>query len=140
VIILDTDVLSGLMKPRPDEVLGKWVNEQPAYSVWTTAITVYEIRFGIDLLTTGRRKQQLEAAFARCLQDALQERILDFDRESANLAGAISARQRLAGTPLDFRDLEIAGIVAAHRATLATRNTRHFANLGIGVVNPWAGD
>jgi predicted nucleic acid-binding protein len=138
VTVLDTDVLSGLMKPEPDLALGAWINRQPTGSIWTTAITIFEIRFGIDLLPTGRRKDQLELAFARTLKEDLRERVLDFDSDSAREAGAMAARRQLAGRPVEFHDMEIAGIVAVHRATLATRNTRHFENLGIEVVNPWA--
>ena len=137
MIILDTDVVSGLMKPEPDLSLGGWMNRQPPESIWTTAITVFEIRFGIEVLPTGRRKDQLEIAFARSLKEDLQERILDFDRDAAREAGTMAARRQLAGRPLDFRDLEIAGIAAARRATLATRNTRHFSDLGIDLIDPW---
>jgi len=113
------------------------MNRQPPESIWTTAITVFEIRFGIEVLPTGRRKDQLEIAFARSLKEDLQERILDFDRDAAREAGTMAARRQLAGRPLDFRDLEIAGIAAARRATLATRNTRHFSDLGIDLIDPW---
>jgi hypothetical protein len=138
VIILDSDVLSGLMRPVPDILLGAWMNRQPPESVWITAITIFEIRFGIDLLPTSRRKNQLEISFARCVQEDLQERILDFDREAARTAGEMAARRQLGGRAVEIRDIEIAGIVATRRATLATRNIRHFANLGIDLVDPWA--
>ena len=138
MIILDTDVLSGLMRPVRDVELGGWINQQPVESIWTTAITFFEIRFGIDLLPQGRRRTLLETSFARCFQEDLQEHIVDFDREAAREAASMSARRQLAGRPVEIRDIEIAGIVAAHHATLATRNVRHFENLGIEVVNPWA--
>jgi predicted nucleic acid-binding protein len=137
VIILDTDVVSGLMKPVPDLLLGEWMNRQPSESIWTTAITIFEIRFGIELLPAGRRKDQLEIAFVRSLKADLQEHIVDFDRDAAHEAAAMAARRQAIGRPIEFRDIEIAGIVASRRATLATRNMRHFEGLRIELVNPW---
>ncbi len=137
MIILDTNVLSALMKRGSDFTVDNWLDRQRAELLWTTTITVFEIRFGIDLLAFGRQKQHLEIAFARCLKDDLQERILDFDRGAAHEAATMAAQRQLAGRPVEFRDMEIAGIAAARRATLATRNTRHFDNLGIDLTNPW---
>ena len=137
MIILDTNVLSVLMKRGTEFTVDNWLDRQNAELLWTTTITVFEIRFGIDLLASGRQKQQLEIAFARCLKDDLQERILDFDRDAAREAATMAARRQLAGRPVEFRDMEIAGIAAARRAPLATRNTRHFENLGIELVDPW---
>lgn len=137
MIVLDTNVFSVLMRREPDAILTEWMNQQPIGSVWTTSITILEIRFGIDLLPAGRRRVQLEMAFARNLKEDLQERILDFDREAAYKAAALAAQRQLVGKPIEFRDIEIAGIVASRRATLATRNTRHFEDLGIDLIDPW---
>jgi toxin FitB len=137
VIVLDTNVLSALMMRGTEFLVDHWLDRQDAESLWTTAITVFEIRFGIDRLASGRQKQQLEAAFARSLEADLQERILDFDRDAAHEAAAMAARRQAIGRPVEFRDLEIAGIVASRRATLATRNMRHFEGLRIELVNPW---
>ncbi len=125
------------MKRGTDFTVDNWLDRQLAELLWTTSITVFEIRFGIDLLASGRQKQQLEIAFANCLEDDLKGRVLDFDREAAREAGTMAARRQLAGRPLDFRDIEIAGVVASRRATLATRNTRHFEDLGIELIDPW---
>jgi predicted nucleic acid-binding protein len=137
VIVLDTNVFSVLMRREPDATLTEWMNQQPIGSVWTTSITILEIRFGIDLLPVSRRRVQLEMAFARNLKEDLQERILDFDREAAYGAAALAARRQLTGRPIEFRDMEIAGIIASRRATLATRNTRDFEDLGIELIDPW---
>jgi toxin FitB len=138
MIILDTDVLSALMRGRPDPGVVAWLDEQPGESIWTTAITVFEIRFGLALLAPGLRRRRLEEAFARALAEDLEGRVIPFDQEAASEAAARAAERRNAGRPVDFRDLEIAGVVAARRATLATRNTRHFQGLGIPLVDPWA--
>lgn len=138
MIILDTNVLSALMLREPDPTVIAWLDRQPAESVWTTAVTVFEIRFGLDLLAPGRRKRQLEDAFTRALDEDLQGRVLAFDQEAALVAARHAAKRRTAGEAVDFRDIEIAGIVSARRATLATRNVRHFQDVGIELVDPWA--
>ena len=138
MIVLDTNVLSALMQRETDPAVVAWLDLQPSESVWTTAVTVFEIRFGLDLLAPGRRRRQLEDAFSRALDEDFQGRILPFDREAAQEAGGRAAERRAVGKPVDFRDIEIAGIVSARRATLATRNARHFQDLRIELVDPWA--
>ncbi|MGH7925217.1 MAG: type II toxin-antitoxin system VapC family toxin [Candidatus Binatus sp.] len=138
MIVLDTDVLSAVMRREPDPTVVAWLDRQPYESVWTTAVTIFEIRFGLELLAPGRRRRQLEDAFARYLDEDFEGRILPFDDEAAREAASRAAERRAAGKPVDFRDIEIAGIVSATRAKLATRNTRHFLDLGIELVDPWA--
>lgn len=138
MIILDTNVLSALMRARPEARVAAWLDRQPGQSVWITAITVFEARFGIALLAPGRRRREIEDAFAKVLREDLEERVLDFDAASADRAGALAAQRRRSGRPVDFRDVQIAGIALARRATLATRNVRHFEELSVPVVNPWS--
>jgi predicted nucleic acid-binding protein len=137
VIILDTNVLSALMRSPPEPIVVAWLDRQPAESVWITSITVLEARLGLMLLPRGSRRRALENAFARVLQDDLENRVLDFDMAAADAAAALAAERSRAGRPGDLRDTQIAGIAIARRATLATRNVRHFADLRIPVVNPW---
>jgi predicted nucleic acid-binding protein len=137
VILLDTNVLSELMRREPDARVVAWLDAQPAESVWTTAITVFEIRTGIDLLAAGRRQRELEAAFARLLADDLEGRVQSLDQPAALAGGAIAARRQSAGRTVEIRDTLVAGIAAARRATLATGNTRHFEDLEVELVNPW---
>ena len=126
------------MQSEADPAVVAWLDLQPSESVWTTAVTVFEIRFGLELLAPGRRKRQLEDAFSRALDEDFQGRILAFDAEAAENAASRAAERRAVGKTLDFRDIEIAGIVSARRAALATRNVRHFIDLGIELVDPWA--
>ena len=137
MIVLDTNVLSALMQRRPAPEVAAWLDALPAESIWITAITVFEVRFGLDLLAAGRRRNELEAAFTASLAEDFEGRVLAFDQSAAEAAGRIAASQRRQGRALEVRDVEIAGIVAARKATLATRNTRHFEGLGISLVNPW---
>ena len=137
MIVLDTNVVSALMRRDPDAIAVSWLDRQPPESVWTTAVTVFEVCFGLELLPPGRRRRRLEEAFARALVEDFEGRVLAFDQVAAREAGAIAAKSRRAGRLVEIRDVQIAGIVAARRATLATRNTRHFDTLGITIVNPW---
>lgn len=114
-----------------------WLDRQPAESIWITSITLFEARFGLALLPSGRRRQRLESAFARLLQQDLENRVLDFDSAAAIEAASLEAARRKRGQPVDMRDTQIAGIAPARHATLATRNVRHFADLKISIVDPW---
>ena len=137
MIILDTNVLSALMRTRPDAEVAAWLDQQPAESVWITAVTVFEARFGIALLAPGRRRQEIEKAFTKMLSEDLEGRVLDFDQASAERAATLAAVRQRSGRPVDFRDTQIAGIALARHGTLATRNTKHFEDLSVPVINPW---
>lgn len=139
MIILDTNVLSTLMNSRPDVAVAAWLDRQPTESIWITSITVFESRLGLALLPDGRRRQLLEAAFEQIVAVDLDDRVLDFDRGAAAAAAALAAYRQRAGKPVDMRDTQIAGIAVSRRATLATRNVRHFADLQVPVVDPWDG-
>jgi predicted nucleic acid-binding protein len=138
MIILDTNVLSTLMRKQPDVAVVNWVDQQPAESVWITSITLFETRLGLALLPAGRRRQSLQVAFAQLLQEDLENRVLDFDSAAATEAAALAADRQRAGRPADIRDTQIAGIALARRATIATRNLRHFSDLKVPVVDPWS--
>jgi predicted nucleic acid-binding protein len=135
--VLDTNVLSAAMRAAPDPAVTAWFDRQPSESVWTTAVTVFEIRFGLETLPPGPRRQQLEDLFERALREGLEQRILPLDAAAARHAATLAARRQQSGRPVDFRDTLIAGIALARRAQVATRNTRHFADLDVPVIDPW---
>ena len=137
MIILDTNVLSALMRKAPEARVVAWLDRQPAESVWITSVTLFEARLGLALLPKGRRRRALETAFERLLQDDLENRVLDFDSAAATAAALLAAGRQQTGRPVDVRDTQIAGIALARHATLATRNVRHFQGLNVPVVNPW---
>ena len=137
MIILDTNVLSALMRMAPEAQIVRWLDHQPAESIWITAITLFETRLGLALLPKGRRRQSLELAFDRLLEEDLENRVLDFDSAAATEAAALAAARQRAGRTVDMRDTQIAGIALARRATLATRNVRHFQDLSVTVIDPW---
>ena len=137
MIILDTNVLSALMQQQPDAQVVAWLDEQPAESVWLNSITLFEARYGLALLASGQRRSLLQERFEALLQDDLQNRVLPFDANAALQAAQLAADRKARGCPVDMRDTFIAGIALARRATLATRNVRHFDDLSVPVVNPW---
>jgi len=137
LILLDTNVLSALMRRAPERAVVDWLDRQPADSIWITSITLFEVRLGLALLPAGRKRKALQDAFARLLEEDLQNRVLDFDAAAATEAAALAATRQRTGRPVDLRDTQIAGIALARRATLATRNVRHFADLDVPLIDPW---
>lgn len=137
MIVLDTNVVSALMQRERDARVVAWLDKQAVESVWTTSVTVFEIRLGLALLPPGRRRNGLEAAIGNVVADDLEGRILSFDVAAADVAGTMAAAAKRAGHNIDMRDVQIAGIVASREATLATRNVRHFTPLGLSLIDPW---
>lgn len=137
MIVLDTDVLSALMRTAPEPAVVAWLDGQASESIWITAITLFEVRFGLLRLAAGRRRRALESAFARLVEEDLEHRVLDLDRDAAAEAASLAAAREGKGRPVDVRDTLIAGIVQARRGVLATRNVRHFRDLAVPVVDPW---
>src|SRR5579862_3575107 len=138
MMILDTNVLSALMSRAPDRQVIAWLDLQPRASVWTTSVTVLEIRFGLQIMPVGKRRAALLQAFDVVMSDNIDGRIASFDATAARLAGDLMAIRHKKGRPGDLRDTMIAGIALAQRATLATRNTAHFEDLSVPIINPWA--
>src|SRR4051794_24882344 len=114
------------MRLGPDQGLLAWLDRQPAEAVWTTVITVLEVRTGIDLLPVGNRRRRLEEEFRGALTEDLHGGWLPFDRPAAEAAGILAAKRRREGQNIDTRDTQTAGIVRPRGARLATRNRRDF--------------
>lgn len=137
MIILDTNVLSALMRCTPEQKVLDWLDQQPRTSIWTTSVTVLEVKFGLQILAAGRRRSVLTAAFDELLV-RMGQRIAAFDVEAASHASDLMASRHRKGRPGDLRDTMVAGIVLAQHATLATRNMVHFEDASIPLVDPWA--
>lgn len=136
MIVVDTNVVSELMRPSPAPRVVDWIHAQDQHELYTTSITLAEIRYGIERLDAGRRKE-LFTSTAEEIFDAFGEYILPFDRSAAlHYAAVVSGRDRL-GFPIDGFDAQIAAICATHKATLATHNVRDFHDTGIEITNPW---
>lgn len=137
MIILDTNILSALMQKDPDVRVINWMDRVPAESVWITSITLFEARYGLALLPEGKRRVSLNEIFEKIVADDLDGRVLLFDQAAAVQAAQLAASRKKTGSTIDMRDTFIAGIALAKRATIVTRNSRHFSDLQVEVINPW---
>ena len=137
MIVLDTNVISELMLSRPEEHVIRWLDRQPNSSIWTTSISIFEIRFGLRVMLAGKRQASLSTFFEEWLNDVVQGRVATYDEASARAAADLAAERHKNGRPGELRDTMIAGIVLSNRATLATRNVKHFEDIAKSVVNPW---
>jgi hypothetical protein len=138
MILLDTNVVSEAIRPRPEPVVERWLANQAENSVFICTTTEAELRYGVALLPTGRRRAALEADVARMLTTVFRGRILSFDSPAAIEYATLAADRRLSGRPISIADAQIAAIARSRGATLATRNFADFDGCGIEVVNPWA--
>ncbi|HWH01830.1 MAG TPA: type II toxin-antitoxin system VapC family toxin [Pilimelia sp.] len=139
MIVLDTNVVSELMRAAPDPAVLAWIRERPGDDMCTTAVTVAEIRYGIARLPEGRRREALHQAATEIFA-AFSDQVLPFDLAAAGAYAAVVAQREVLGRPIDGFDAQIAAICRAHAATLATRNTKDFADTGVIVVDPWQGN
>src|ERR1700730_12480033 len=137
MIILDTNVLSALMRDVPAENVVVWLDRQPRSSLWITSVTVFEVQLGMQILAAGKRRRLLTEAFGELL-NRIGQRIAPFDAAAAGHASDLMADRHKKGRPGDLRDTMIAGIVLAQHATLATRNTAHFDDISVPLINPWS--
>ena len=139
MILLDTNVVSAVMQNRPDPAVVAWLDQQAADQIWLPSVVVFELRYGLGILPEGARRSRLEQGLEDLLVELVRGRIAPLDGLAAQQAAQLAARRKAAGTPVDLRDTLIAGIALARQATLATRNQRHFQELGLPVINPFHG-
>jgi len=134
--ILDTNVVSEFMLRSPSPRVIGWLDRQPRLSLWITAITVFEIRLGLQIMPNSKRRDLLSQRFNEVLA-RMNEQIVPFDTEAAQQAAALMALRRVQGRPRDLRDTMIAGIVLARHTSLATRNAAHFDDISAPLIDPW---
>jgi predicted nucleic acid-binding protein len=137
IVFLDTNILSELMRAKPEPRVVAWLDAQNSQTIWLPSIVVFEVRYGLERMPSGSRRAALESAFEATLRYDFAGRIAAFDEAAAQEAGSLAAASERAGRPIDMRDLMIAGIVKSRGATLATRNTRDFEIHGLALVDPW---
>jgi|ERR1022692_1575919 predicted nucleic acid-binding protein len=139
MIILDTNVLSELMRPKPSPLVVTWAAKQPATELFTTSITEAEIFYGIQLLTKGKRREGLLAAAEAMFAEDFKGRIFGFESDAARVFSTIAAHRRALGRPISHADAQIAAIAQVRGAKLATRNVTDFENCDLAIVDPWNG-
>ena len=137
MIVLDTNVLSEVMKPAPSPQVLRWMASHPALTLFTTAITQAEILYGVELLSKGKRRAALQAAVDAMFTQDFSGRVLPFDSDAARMFPRIVATRRASGRPIAQFDAQIAAVARSRGAELATRNTGDFEHCGVTLLNPW---
>lgn len=138
MIVLDTNVLSEILRPVPDVRVLAWLEARPAASIFTTTITQGELLYGVRLLPDGQRKAGLLEAVLAVFASDLGGRVLNFDGDAADAYAEIAVARRIAGKPISQFDAMIAAITRTRGASLATRNVKDFIGCGIDVIDPWS--
>jgi len=137
MIILDTNVISELLRPAPEPKVEHWLSVQDGLNVYLTSISEAELRYGLAIMGNGKRRAALVDAVDRILREDLAGRILPFDSDAAQSYATIAAARRAAGRPIAQADCQIASIAYTRGATVATRNTPDFEGCEIDLINPW---
>ena len=137
MILLDTNVVSEVMRPSPHPGVIAWLNAVDAGELYISTISIAEIIFGLELLPPGQRRQGFEERFESFLSAAFDHRVLVFDQAAARHYGPIMAARRRAGSPMAAPDGQIAAIARSQAMDLATRNTRDFRSCGLALIDPW---
>ncbi len=137
MIILDTNIISEIMRPAAEERVMAWLRKQPLNLLATTAVTVAEIRYGLGRLPEGQRRRNLEERFRSFLTRGFYDRIMAFDAAAAEAYSLIVVERERAGRPIDAFDAMIAAIARMNGASVATRDVSGFEGCGVDIINPW---
>lgn len=137
MILLDTNIISEMMKQSPNPEVLSWLDDQEVTQTFVTSITIAEISYGINVLPEGVRRQLLEDAFNKAIKTAFKHRILFFDETAAHHYGKLMSHRKQLGRPLSILDGQIASIALTHGAALATRNIRDFSHCELDLLNPF---
>jgi hypothetical protein len=137
LIILDTNVISACMRPEKNKPVIAWLNAQPEEELWTTTVTLFELRYGIEKLTDEDRQAELDTAWREFGALIFGDRILTFDAKAARAAAELAGARSKIGRRVDSRDTFIAGVAISRGASIATRNVRDFFDAPVPVIDPW---
>ncbi|MCY3830205.1 MAG: type II toxin-antitoxin system VapC family toxin [Rhodospirillaceae bacterium] len=138
MFLLDTNVVSELLRPSPDPTVEAWVGDRPATDLYFSAIGEAELRYGVAIMPPGRRRAALASAIEAILREDFAERILPFDSDAARAYAEIASERRHSGRPVGDADCQIAAIARSRGMAVITRNVRDFEDIDIEVVDPWA--
>lgn len=140
MILLDTNIISEMMKPIPDSNVIRWMDKQEVTLMFISTITIAEISYGLNVLPEGNRRNLLEKAFKKAILEAFTTRILTFDESAAHYYGKIMGHRKALGHPLGVPDGQIAAIARSHEAVVVTRNVKDFKNCELQLINPFEDD
>lgn len=137
MIIIDTNVVSELLRPNPNATVESWLGAQDAQDIYLTAVSEGELLYGVAILPKGRRRDGLGAAIEGILREEFAGRILPYDSDAAAAFAVIAASRRAAGRPIATADCQIAAIAYTRGAAIATRNIPDFEDCQVNLINPW---
>ena len=137
MFVLDTNVVSELMRPAPEPAIEAWLVDRPTSSLFITAISEAELRFGVAVMPLGKRRDVLAEGLERMLTTGFADRVLPFDSAAAQDYADMAATRRAAGRPISQADCQIAAIARSRGLAVATRNVRDFQDIGVSLVDPW---
>lgn len=140
MIVLDTNVVSELMRPAPAPEVEAWVSRRAAATLFFSAVGEAELRYGVAIMPAGRRRSAVEAAIETMLREDFAGRVLPFDSDAARGYAAIAADRRAAGHPIALADAQIAAIARSRSMAVATRNTGDYTDVGVDLLDPWTDD
>jgi toxin FitB len=140
MIIVDTSVVSELLRPIPEPRVEEWLAAQDGLDIYLTAISEAELRYGVAIMENGKRRDGLAEAIDRILRDDMAGRVLAFDSAAAEAYATIAAGRRAAGRPIAQADCQIAATARVRGAAVATRNTTDFEGCGVDLINPWTAE
>jgi hypothetical protein len=138
MFVLDTNVVSELMRSEPEPLVSKWIGQRSATRLFFTAVGEAELRYGLEILARGARREALAAKIDVMIQDKLRDRVLPFDSAAANAYAEVAARRRTQGRSVSHADCQIAAIARCRNAAVVTRNVRDFEETGVEIINPWS--
>lgn len=136
-IVLDTNIISELMKSSPDSNVVAWVDQQNVLTLYITSVSIAEIHYGLSVLSVGKKRHDLEKAFNHLIETAFNQRVLFFDNTAAYHYGVIMAERKKIGKPMSIFDGQIAAMTKTISATLATRNTKDFIQTSVDIIDPF---
>ncbi|MCQ3812542.1 MAG: type II toxin-antitoxin system VapC family toxin [Acidimicrobiia bacterium] len=138
MIVLDTNVVSELMRPLPNPAVEAWVADRAATNLFLSAVSEAELLYGIAIMPVGQRRHALETEVEAMLREVFACRVLPFDSDAARAYAGIAASCRASGRPVSQSDGQIAAIAHSRGMAVATRNIRHFEGMAVDIIDPWA--
>lgn len=137
MILLDTNIISEIMKEFPDENVIKWLSQQNSLTLYVSSISIAEVRYGLNIMPESKKRSRLESSFISVMQSAFYQRVLVFDENAAIQYATLMSKNKKMGVVMTTFDAQIASIASSTRSLLATRNTKDFIHCGIQIINPF---
>jgi toxin FitB len=137
MIVLDTNIISEVMRPQPNTAVLAWLNQQHSPHLFITSVSIAEIGYGLRVLSDGQRRRILQNRFEQFIAQGFEYRILNFDKPAVQIYAEIMGYRKEIGSPMSFPDAQIAAMARNYNYNLATRNIKDFDNCGIDLINPF---